>query len=78
MRTKLKKNQAAVVKCGNNLIRQALKSRAPDIHFEPQRHSLQIKYRRDRHLVAVCRPSNLVKFRAAIILLLKIAASPNI
>jgi type II secretory ATPase GspE/PulE/Tfp pilus assembly ATPase PilB-like protein len=71
-------NEAAVVKFVNDVIRRALKSRATDIHFEPQRHSLQIRYRIDGDLVAVRVPANLVRFQAAIISRLKIMASLNI
>ncbi|MDR1528698.1 MAG: GspE/PulE family protein [Puniceicoccales bacterium] len=71
-------DEAAVVKFVNDVIRRALKSRATDIHFEPQRNFLQIRYRIDGDLVAVRVPDNLVKFQAAIISRLKIMASLNI
>ncbi|MDR2602968.1 MAG: Flp pilus assembly complex ATPase component TadA, partial [Puniceicoccales bacterium] len=70
--------EAAVVKFVNDVIRRALKSRATDIHFEPQRNFLQVRYRIDGDLVAVRVPENLVKFQAAIISRLKIMASLNI
>ncbi|MDR1232952.1 MAG: type II/IV secretion system protein [Puniceicoccales bacterium] len=70
--------EAAVVKFVNDVIRRALKSRATDIHFEPQRNFLQIRYRIDGDLVAVRVPENLVKFQAAIISRIKIMASLNI
>ncbi|MDR2628524.1 MAG: Flp pilus assembly complex ATPase component TadA, partial [Puniceicoccales bacterium] len=72
------KDEAAVVKFVNDVIRRALKSRATDIHFEPQRNFLQVRYRIDGDLVAVRVPDNLVKFQAAIISRLKIMASLNI
>ncbi|MDR0742523.1 MAG: GspE/PulE family protein [Puniceicoccales bacterium] len=71
-------DEAAVVKFVNDVIRRALKSRATDIHFEPQRNFLQIRYRIDGDLVAVRVPENLVKFQAAIISRIKIMASLNI
>jgi type II secretory ATPase GspE/PulE/Tfp pilus assembly ATPase PilB-like protein len=49
-----------------------------DIHFEPQRNSLHIRYHIDDDLVAVRVPEDLVKFQAAIISRLKIRASINI
>ncbi|MDR2779474.1 MAG: GspE/PulE family protein [Puniceicoccales bacterium] len=70
--------EAVVVKFVNDVIRRALKSRATDIHFEPQRNSVHIRYRIDGDLVAVRVPENLVKFQAAIISRLKIMASLNI
>ncbi|MDR1401765.1 MAG: type II/IV secretion system protein [Puniceicoccales bacterium] len=72
------KEEAIVVKFVNDTIRRALKSRATDIHFEPQRNSLHIRYRIDGDLVPVRVPENLVKFQAAIISRLKIMASLNI
>ncbi|MDR2776428.1 MAG: GspE/PulE family protein [Puniceicoccales bacterium] len=71
-------DEAAVVKFVNDVIRRALKSRATDIHFEPQRNFLQVRYRIDGDLVAVRVPDNLVKFQAAIISRIKIMASLNI
>ncbi|MDR1413459.1 MAG: GspE/PulE family protein [Puniceicoccales bacterium] len=72
------KEEAAVVKFVNDVVRRALKSRATDIHFEPQRSSLHVRYRIDGDLVSVRVPENLVKFQAAIISRLKIMASLNI
>ncbi|MDR2737713.1 MAG: GspE/PulE family protein [Puniceicoccales bacterium] len=71
-------NEAAVVKFVNDVIKRALKSRATDIHFEPQRNSLRIRYRIDGDLVPVRVPENLVKFQSAIISRLKIMAALNI
>lgn len=70
--------EAAVVKFVNDVIRRALRSRVTDIHFEPQRNSLNIRYRIDGDLVPVRVPENLVKFQAAIISRLKIMSALNI
>jgi type II secretory ATPase GspE/PulE/Tfp pilus assembly ATPase PilB-like protein len=72
------KDEAVVVKFVNDVIRRALKSRATDIHFEPQRYSLNIRYRIDGDLVPVRVPDNLIKFQAAIISRLKIMSALNI
>ncbi|MDR1432997.1 MAG: GspE/PulE family protein [Puniceicoccales bacterium] len=70
--------EAVVVKFVNDVIRRALKSRATDIHFEPQRNSLHIRYRIDGDLAPVRVPENLGKFQAAVTSRLKIMASLNI
>jgi type II secretory ATPase GspE/PulE/Tfp pilus assembly ATPase PilB-like protein len=69
---------AVVIKFVNELIKQALQDRATDIHFEPQKNSLQIRYRIDGALVPVSLPPNLVLYQAAIISRLKIMAKLNI
>ncbi|MDR1366550.1 MAG: GspE/PulE family protein [Puniceicoccales bacterium] len=69
---------AVVIKFVNELIKQALADRATDIHFEPQKNSLQIRYRIDGALVPVSLPPNLVLYQAAIISRLKIMAKLNI
>lgn len=69
---------AVVIKFVNELIKQALRDRATDIHFEPQKNSLQIRYRIDGALVPVSLPPNLVLFQSAIISRLKIMAKLNI
>ncbi|MDR1595386.1 MAG: GspE/PulE family protein [Puniceicoccales bacterium] len=71
-------DDAAVVKFVNDVIRRALRSRATDIHFEPQRNALQIRYRIDGDLVPVRVPENLRKFQAAVTSRVKIMASLNI
>ncbi|MDR3317353.1 MAG: Flp pilus assembly complex ATPase component TadA, partial [Puniceicoccales bacterium] len=69
---------AVVIKFVNELIKQALQDRATDIHFEPQKNSLQIRYRIDGSLVPVSLPPNLVLYQAAIISRLEIMAKLNI
>ena len=71
-------DEAEVVIFVNNVIKRALRTRVTDIHFEPQRHSLQIRYRIDGDLVMVRVPPNLVKYQDAIISRIKIMSSLNI
>ncbi len=69
---------AAIIRFVNEIIAKAINDRATDIHFEPQKNSLQIRYRIDGQLVPVKLPENLVKFQAAIISRLKIMSRLNI
>mgnify|MGYP000849893990 FL=1 len=69
---------AAVIRFINEIIEQALADRATDIHFEPSRDSLQIRFRVDGELAFVTVPENLVKIKGAIISRLKIMARLNI
>ena len=69
---------AAVIRFVNEVIRQALESRATDIHFEPHREKLAIRYRIDGELTKVAVPENLQSFQAAIISRIKIMAHLNI
>ncbi len=69
---------AALIRFVNEVITKAVADRATDIHFEPQRDALQIRYRIDGALVEVRVPDNLVKFQRAIISRLKIMARLNI
>ena len=69
---------AAIIRFVNEVIQRALTDRATDIHFEPQRDSLIIRYRIDGQRVPVRVPDNLVRFQSAIISRLKIMARLNI
>lgn len=69
---------AAIIRFVNEIIVKAVTDRATDIHFEPQKNSIQIRYRIDGQLVFVKLPENLVKVQAAIISRLKIMARLNI
>ena len=69
---------AAIIRFVNEVIQRALTDRATDIHFEPLREALQIRYRIDGQLVPVRVPDNLVRFQSAIISRLKIMARLNI
>lgn len=69
---------AAVIRFVNEVVQKAVTDRATDIHFEPHRDELQIRYRIDGELVAVRVPDNLIRFQGAIISRLKIMAKLNI
>ncbi|MDR1498290.1 MAG: GspE/PulE family protein [Puniceicoccales bacterium] len=69
---------AAIIRFINEIITKAATDRATDIHFEPQKDSLIIRYRIDGELVPVRLPDNLVQFQAALISRLKIMAKLNI
>ncbi|MDR0536292.1 MAG: GspE/PulE family protein [Puniceicoccales bacterium] len=69
---------AAIIRFINEIISKAATDRATDIHFEPQKNALIIRYRIDGELVPVRLPENLVQFQAALISRLKIMAKLNI
>ncbi len=69
---------AAVIRFVNEVVQKAVVDRATDIHFEPHRETLRIRYRIDGNLVSVRVPDNLVRFQDAIISRLKIMAKLNI
>lgn len=69
---------AAIIRFVNEIIAKAINDRATDIHFEPQKKSIQVRYRIDGQLVPIKLPENLVKFQAAIISRLKIMSRLNI
>ncbi|MEO0795338.1 MAG: GspE/PulE family protein [Verrucomicrobiota bacterium] len=69
---------AALIRFVNEVITKAIADRATDIHFEPQKETLNIRYRIDGVLVPVRVPENLKTFQRAIISRLKIMAKLNI
>ena len=69
---------AAVIRFVNEVVQKAVSDRATDIHFEPHRDSLHVRYRIDGELVPVRVPDNLIRFQNAIISRLKIMAKLNI
>ncbi|WOO41924.1 GspE/PulE family protein [Rubellicoccus peritrichatus] len=69
---------AAIIRFVNEVIAQAMRDRATDIHFEPRKDSLKIRYRIDGRLVPVSVPNNLVAFQSAIISRIKIMSRLNI
>lgn len=69
---------AAIIKFVNEIITRAMADRATDIHIEPQRDSLNIRYRIDGNLVPVRVPDNLLRFKDSIISRIKIMARLNI
>lgn len=71
-------DNAVVIRFVNELIKRCIHERATDIHFEPQRENLFIRYRVDGELVVARVPDNLKNFQSAIISRLKIMARLNI
>jgi general secretion pathway protein E len=69
---------AAIIRFVNEVIQRAIVDRATDIHFEPHKETLQIRYRIDGQLVPVRVPDNLRSFQDAIISRIKIMAGINI
>ncbi|MFP4673517.1 MAG: GspE/PulE family protein [Opitutales bacterium] len=69
---------AAVIRFVNEVVHKAVTDRATDIHFEPLRDALQIRYRIDGELIPIRVPDNLIRFQGAIISRLKIMAKLNI
>ena len=69
---------AAIIRFVNEVVQQAMRDRATDIHFEPRKESLQIRYRIDGKLVPVHVPPNLLAFQSAIISRIKIMSRMNI
>ncbi|MFP6900578.1 MAG: ATPase, T2SS/T4P/T4SS family, partial [Opitutales bacterium] len=69
---------AAIIRFVNEVILRAVVDRATDIHFEPRKETLQIRYRIDGQLVPVRVPDNLRSFQDAIISRIKIMAGINI
>ena len=69
---------AAIIRFVNEVIQKAIVDRATDIHFEPHKETLQIRYRIDGQLVPVRVPDNLRSFQDAIISRIKIMSAINI
>lgn len=69
---------AAIIRFVNEIIVKAVEDRATDIHFEPQKKALQIRYRIDGELIPIQLPEQLTRLQAAIISRLKIMSRLNI
>ena len=74
----LEDQNAAIIRFVNEVIQRAIVDRATDIHFEPHKETLQIRYRIDGQLVPVRVPDNLRSFQDAIISRIKIMSAINI
>jgi len=70
--------EASVVKFVNQIIAEAYKERATDIHLEPMENDLRIRYRVDGVLHQVPVPAQLKRFQAAIISRIKVMANMDI
>ena len=70
--------EASVIKFVNQIIWEAFKDRATDIHFEPEEDELRIRYRIDGILHQTPMPPQLKRFQAALISRIKVMSGMNI
>ncbi|MEE2715422.1 MAG: GspE/PulE family protein, partial [Verrucomicrobiota bacterium] len=70
--------EASIIRFVNQVILQAQKSRATDIHFEPQEDNLQIRHRIDGILHVMPMPPALNRLQAALISRIKVMSGMNI
>jgi type II secretion system protein E len=70
--------EASVIKFVNQIIWEAFKDRATDIHFEPQEDELRIRNRIDGILQQIPLPAQLKRFQAALISRIKVMSGMNI
>lgn len=70
--------EASVIKFVNQIIWEAFKDRATDIHFEPQEDELRIRYRIDGILHQTPMPPQLKRFQSALISRIKVMSGMNI
>jgi type II secretion system protein E len=70
--------EASVIKFVNQIIWEAYKDRATDIHFEPQEDELRIRNRIDGILHQIPLPPQLKRFQASLISRIKVMSGMNI
>ncbi|MGD1915552.1 MAG: GspE/PulE family protein [Phycisphaerales bacterium] len=70
--------EASVIKLVNDILLEAIRERATDVHIEPYEHRLIVRYRIDGVLQRANVPETINRFAAAIISRLKIMANLNI
>ncbi len=70
--------EASVIKFVNQVIWEAFKDRATDIHFEPEEDELRIRYRIDGILHQTPMPPQLKRYQAALISRIKVMSGMNI
>jgi len=70
--------EASVIKFVNQIIWEAFKDRATDIHFEPQEDELRIRYRIDGILHQTPLPPQIKRFQASLISRIKVMSGMNI
>jgi type II secretion system protein E len=70
--------EASVIKFVNQIIWEAFKDRATDIHFEPAEDELRIRYRIDGILHQAPMPPQLKRYQAALISRIKVMSGMNI
>lgn len=73
-----KSQASSVVKLVNELIVEAVAQRASDIHIEPEKYELLVRFRVDGVLQEQHVPPDIQRFRAAIVSRIKIMAKLNI
>jgi general secretion pathway protein E/type IV pilus assembly protein PilB len=71
-------SEASVVRLVNDLLLEAIRERATDIHIEPYEHELHVRYRIDGVMSDAGVPASIHRFRNAITSRLKIMANLNI
>lgn len=71
-------NEASVIKLVNELLFEAIQSRATDVHIEPYEKRLIVRYRVDGVLTRANVPPTINQFSAAIVSRIKIMANMNI
>ncbi len=70
--------EASVVKFVNQIFNEALNQRATDIHIEPLRNDLRVRYRVDGVLQRVSVPDNIVALQSSVIARVKLMAGLDI
>src|SRR5688572_13910914 len=70
--------EASVIKLVNDILIEAIKERATDVHIEPYERELAVRYRIDGVLQRASVPPTINRFGAAIISRLKIMSNLNI
>ena len=70
--------EATVVKLVNEILLEAIRDRASDIHIEPHENDLKIRYRIDGVLHTTNVPPEIRRFQAAIVSRIKILSNLNI
>ncbi len=71
-------HEASVIKLVNEILLEAIESRASDVHIEPQANGLAVRYRVDGLLLPQPMPPEIARFESAIISRLKIMSRLNI
>ena len=69
---------ASLIKFVNQLLVEAVRERASDVHIEPMEHDLRVRYRIDGVLHAMPVPAAIKRFQPAIVSRIKIMSSLNI
>ncbi|HDP16292.1 MAG TPA: type II/IV secretion system protein [Candidatus Omnitrophica bacterium] len=72
------KEDASIIRFVNQILAQAVRDKATDIHIEPYEDDLKVRYRIDGLLFDVPVPKNLKSFQSAIVSRLKIMANLDI